>query len=368
MKKKSVLLFDLAGAPQILLALIRTLASSGQTAIHVLCDNPKDPSRLSRHVSSFRSIPARLRDEAILERLIPAILGLNIDVLLPSDEESVRFLADHRHALSPHCAVSPLPESRALATSRDKWLLHEELGAGDVPAPRTLLLREESGHETIPPGFRFPALVKDRIGAGGHGIIRIDRPEDLPGALRRSPAPPRSRLLQEFVPGYDIDCSLLCKDGKVLAWTVQRGILAGSSPYGAPAGIRFVKDPGPLATATAWASHSGWSGVAHLDLRYDERDDQYRIVEVNPRYWRSLLGSLVAGVNFPLCACRTALGETYPAPRQTDALFIHESRESFRQLMAGLAGGSPDRFRWSQTNLSFAARDPLPDILLYFQP
>jgi hypothetical protein len=73
-------------------------------------------------------------------------------------------------------------------------------------------------------------------------------------------------------------------------------------------------------------------------------------------------------VNFPLCACRTALGETYPAPRQTDALFIHESRESFRQLMAGLAGGSPDRFRWSQTNLSFAARDPLPDILLYFQP
>lgn len=364
---KSVLIVDIAGAPQILVAVIRALARSPGLTIHLLTDNPREPARLSRHLSSHRSMRPGMTDSDILDRVLDVLAGLTIDIILPSDEESVRFLSENRGALEPRCALSPVPAPGTLAASRDKWLLAEELRSGGIPSARTLLLQERPNAEEIPEDFQFPALVKRRIGAGGHGITRVARREDLPSVLRRSPAPPASRILQEFVPGYDIDCSLLSQDGRLLAWTVQRGILPGSTPYGAPAGIQFCDNPGPLATASAWASRCGWSGVAHCDMRYDERTGEYAMIEVNPRYWRSLLGSLVAGVNFPFCACRTALGQPYPAPEQKPVKFIHESRVSFRELLSTYTGRSTERFRWSQTNLSFAARDPLPDIALYLR-
>jgi carbamoylphosphate synthase large subunit len=306
-------------------------------------------------------------DADILDHVIAAATELTIDVILPSGEQSVRFLSKNRRAIEPRCALSPIPAPRALAVSRDKWLLAEELRSGGISSPRTLLLQEHPGNEEIPEGFRFPALVKHRIGAGGHGITLVGRREDLPAVLQKSPAPPASRILQEFVPGYDIDCSLLSQNGRLLAWTVQRGILPGSTAYGAPAGIQFCDNPGPLATASAWAAHSGWSGVAHCDMRYDERTGEYTMIEVNPRYWRSLLGSLVAGVNFPLCACLTALAQSYPPPEQKAVKFIHESRVSIRELVSTYTGRSTERFRWSQTNLSFAVHDPLPDIALFLR-
>ena len=364
---KSILIVDIAGAPQILVAVIRALARSPDVAIHLLTDNPHDPARLSRHLSSYRLLPPGAADADILDRVLDAVAGLTIDVILPSDEQSVRFLSENRGALEQRCAVSPVPAPRTLAVSRDKWLLAEELRSASISSPRTILLQEHPGNEEIPEEFRFPALVKHRIGAGGHGITLVGRREDLPAVLEKSPAPPASRILQEFVPGYDIDCSLLSQDGRLLAWTVQRGILPGSTAYGAPAGIQFCDNPGPLATASTWASHSGWSGVAHCDMRYDERTGEYALIEVNPRYWRSLLGSLVAGVNFPFCACLTALGQSYPPPEQKAVKFIHESRVSLRELVATCTGRSTERFRWSQTNLSFAARDPLPDIALYLR-
>jgi predicted ATP-grasp superfamily ATP-dependent carboligase len=42
-----------------------------------------------------------------------------------------------------------------------------------------------------------------------------------------------------------------------------------------------------------------YSGVGHLDGRYDPRTDDYRILELNPRFWGSLLYSTNAGLNYP---------------------------------------------------------------------
>ena len=59
-----------------------------------------------------------------------------------------------------------------------------------------------------------------------------------------------------------------------------------------------------------------WNGVAHLDLRYDARARQIKVIEINTRFWLTVVGSaLVAGVNFPVLACQMAAGRAVaPAP------------------------------------------------------
>jgi D-aspartate ligase len=39
--------------------------------------------------------------------------------------------------------------------------------------------------------------------------------------------------------------------------------------------------------------------VANIDLRYDIKDDMLKVIEINPRYWGTLFGSYLSGVNFP---------------------------------------------------------------------
>ena len=50
----------------------------------------------------------------------------------------------------------------------------------------------------------------------------------------------------------------------------------------------------------------GWTGVAMVEFK---KDDDYRLMEVNPRFWGSLPLATRAGVNFPHLLCRLALGE-----------------------------------------------------------
>lgn len=42
-----------------------------------------------------------------------------------------------------------------------------------------------------------------------------------------------------------------------------------------------------------------WNGIANLDLRYNSQTGQLNVLEINPRIWQSLMGSLSVGVNFP---------------------------------------------------------------------
>jgi predicted ATP-grasp superfamily ATP-dependent carboligase len=55
-------------------------------------------------------------------------------------------------------------------------------------------------------------------------------------------------------------------------------------------------------------------GVALIDLRNNNQDDHIKVLEINPRYWGSLIGALSAGVNFLYFACLSGLGIPFDHP------------------------------------------------------
>ena len=360
----STLVIDCSGQRQILLAVLRSLARIRGMRLHLLVEEQWHPVRVSRHVSSFTPGRRGASDAERLNQLKHLVRTRNIDVLLPSGQDAVSFLGRNLAALKEICPVSPVPHPEAYQTATDKWLLMRTLMEQKIPCPRSLLLEERTGMVGEIRQLSFPVLLKPTKGVGGHGIIRCDSPEEVLPVLESLRATARRYIVQEFVEGYDVDCSVLCKDGALLAHTVQRGILPGTQEFAAPAGIRLVKEERVLETVLPLLTLLRWSGVAHIDLRYDRREKSYKILEVNARYWRSLLGSVNAGVNFPYLACLSGLGFDFAPPEYREIHFLHEHRVALKRLLQQVRRPLQPRFRLRDTSLRSALTDPFPDLYL----
>ena len=154
-------------------------------------------------------------------------------------------------------------------------------------------------------------------------------------------------------------CSVLCRDGKILAYTIQKGFIPGLQRFAPPAGIEFVKDDQTFAVVSRLISSLKWSGVANIDLKYDEKNRQVNVLEVNGRYWATILGSLVAGVNFPYLACLAGLGISFSRPDYRLNRFIRGNAAIIR----GYLCKSKVNFTFKETSWRYALTDSLPEVI-----
>jgi len=105
-----------------------------------------------------------------------------------------------------------------------------------------------------------------------------------------------------------------------------------------------------------------WSGVAHVDLREHAATGRIDVIEVNPRFWGSLLGSLHAGVNFPQLTALSALGVPLPAVDYRHCRYASGTFALKAWLRAAVTGRASD-VGFRETPLVHAIADPGPHIV-----
>jgi len=101
-----------------------------------------------------------------------------------------------------------------------------------------------------------------------------------------------------------------------------------------------------------------WSGVANLDFRVEAGTGRPLVLELNGRYWASLLASTAAGVNFPDLQVRTTLGERIAPPQPRFGRFV-QPRAYGRDLLRL----HPRLLRCQWTDFWDHLADPLPGLM-----
>lgn len=316
------------------LVVARCLQLVGDFEVHVLSEDERTSLRHSRRVRTRvddLSTPALLL--AAVERYAR---GHAVDVIVPVQERMVIDAGRVAAELTQVAALAPIPDPAMTARVDHKWWFHELMHDVGVPLPRTVIAGEDPQGLLAELGsWDSELLTKPSLGWGGRGIRHFTSATEALDALATDVSSrPEDVVIQEYVPGQDVDCSFLALDGEVLAHTTQRAVTSQHHAFGAALGLEFCDVDGVLDVAKGFARATGWSGVAHLDMRLDARSGEPRLIEVNPRYWATLLGSLAMGVNFPELHCRIALGESPPIPTAAAGTWVdyHAMTRNMRNL------------------------------------
>lgn len=353
----SVLIPD--GESPLTLSVVRCLSEVQGLRINILSKNKFAPVRFSRYIKnySYHKSKNTLEHLSAIDNIFKSTKS---DIVLPIDQPMIELLSYHKKKLSESTFLVLLPQPDAYNITSNKWLLADFLKQNGLPHPQTIHYQDE-WKQNLVKELSFPVLIKPIKGFNGKGIKIID---DLT-ALKyyfKNHSNSEDSIVQSFIHGFDIDCSVLCKDGKILVYTIQKGIYPGRSQFAPPLGIEFLFDEQVLNLVIELMNKLKWSGVAHIDLRYDEQEKKVKILEVNPRFWGSLLGSLNAGVNFPYLASLVGLKEDIPKINYQFKRYI-VPQATLGIIIKNLLRGRSTNFEIDYKFLKYLLVDGLPVIV-----
>lgn len=232
---------------------------------------------------------------AYLERLIQVRKEIEFDWLLPSLDAEIILLAGAEEQLAEHGIRVMLPGRELLARS-GKAGLHKLAAECGVEVPRTAVARDSNEALEHAGRMGYPVYVK--------GLYYDATLASSPAALVAAGAafladwgPPL--IVQEPVAGTEINVMGL-GDGRggLLGHCAVRKLII--SDKGKGNGSVVVNDRRLEEITLRVIKHTAWPGPFELEFVRDPRDDNYRLIEINPRFPAWVGFPALLGANYPV--------------------------------------------------------------------
>jgi hypothetical protein len=278
--------------PSLIWLVARCLRLAGRAPV-VLAWHAASPLMLSGDCHRYLSwAPLKKMDDqlprAALSKVREACEGHAIDLVLAADYDSALLLANTQPADQIPC--SALPQASTIAALNNKWVLSRHLLHWELPLPDSEFINSEQALRQT--SLTFPIITKplDKWASVGFQI-HPDRSSLVHTLDKQGLQSDYPLIAQRYVPGWDVGASFLARSGKLVAYSLFQNRKRGERT--------FFADPRLRAILERFVHETHYSGVGHLDLRYDPLNDDYRILELNPRFWASLLYAKSAGLNYP---------------------------------------------------------------------
>ena len=252
--------------------------------------------------------------------------GDAMPLVIPCGDDYSVMLSEHKAELDGRY-VPVCSDPGVLTELENKARFYALCERAGVPYPKTVRV---DGPQVPELPFPFPVAVKPTNAAlyrehpfeGQKKAFIIENAAMLAETLRRIYASgyDEGLVIQDFIPGGDDNMRVLNgyvrSDGAVSLLSLGRPVLEDCAPMriGNYAAIVSYGDEQVYQTVERLLGYVHYFGYFNIDMKYDERDGSFKLLDFNPRQGRSSFFTTLSGHNLARCAVEDLVEGRRDAP------------------------------------------------------
>lgn len=258
-------------------------------------------AKSSKYTKKFFRCPNEYNEEEFIKFLIN--LGTN-GLIYPTTDQVVKIISIHKKELEKLYKIWT-PSWDCIKFLYNKKLTYELANKLNIPIPQSYTITTAIFPIIIKPATRGPFYKKTKKKA-----ILVKNKNELNQKYEfvSKIIPEDEIILQEVIPGYTKNLFSWCvffKYNKVLAEVLAKRERQHPIDFGRSSTfVKTIKKTKEiedfLSRVYNLLSYINYYGLAEIEFMFDIRDQQYKLLEINPRTWGWHTLSIRAGVNFPL--------------------------------------------------------------------
>lgn len=305
----------LGGESRVGVVTARSLAEKGVN-VTIVATSSWSPGLHSRACSERVVVTSPEKSiEAYLEELLRLFNRRQGAIVFPVSDIHLMPIAGNWERVSSLVKIGSA-QVNSLEIAWDKWQTLEMAAAIGVPTPDSWCAESGLALGSWASTQRYPIVIKPRrslvtkgdtlVNTGG--IQFVFSFDELQAKVREIEDP----ICQAVVRGTGCGFFALCKKGEVIIKFAHRR-LHEVRATGGPSSLRMGIHDEMLETVGSRLLQSlEWDGVAMVEFKRSETDDQLYLMEVNGRFWGSLPLALLSGVDFPWLYYQLLIGKPIP--------------------------------------------------------
>ena len=270
----------------------------------------------SQYIRYIRYIPDPLiTPKGFIDHIIKLMKKGEYDLLMPFTSKTFPLISLHSKELGKYTKLI-CSDFATYSKANDKEKISSIAKAIGLSVPKSICPHTIDDLEEQIAQLEFPVVIKARVNCGmSKGLRYAYNMDELIGAyseisqqqsikgLREFDQP----LIQEYIPGKIYDALYYYHHGDLLAFFTQYREI--TNPLSGGPGVQnvTVKDKNLYDYGKILLDALKWHGPAMVEVMLDERDNRYKLLEINPKFWGTLDLSMKCGVNFPLIALQMTL-------------------------------------------------------------
>ena len=251
-----------------------------------------DPNHFCCRTNTCKQVvPANTSNEELIDALIT--LGKNLKqraVIIPCSDDSIHIISLHRKELEESYNFI-LPDHEILELFMNKVKFYKHCQLNDLPIPSTFFPNDKSDLKDIANKINFPCIIKPPRADNvwwkffSEKVLKIQDPEHLAEVYDQSLKATDTPIVQEWILGKDsnLNSCTFYYNGKhepVITYTSRKlrqwPIEAGEISFG-----EEIRNEILVEHTMNLLNNIQFSGVGSLEMKMNDRDGKYYMMEVN---------------------------------------------------------------------------------------
>lgn len=294
------------------LAIVRSLGKRGIN-VSVMATEKCPLASTSKYCQAAVISPGYHNEAAFVEFLLSFLQNKRFSLLIPVGYKAVEIISKYKIELDKYTSVElpPIEQVSICLNKKRTYQLAHQLG---IPSPVTFYPQDQDEVAEKATGLQYPVVIKAMREAGGNTITYafhhdefIAKYQDM--CLKHHFSEPELPMVQEYIRGPGYGFFALYQQGICKKVFMHRREREFPVTGGASIAAVSVYDEKLKACGKKLLDALNWHGVAMVEFKLDKADNQFKLMEINPKIWGSLDLAIAAGVDFPYDLARMSRGE-----------------------------------------------------------